>query len=121
PIKSAPAARIFQLSHLATIHNQGSLRPPGRWKQDEPACGIGLTEWWDSDHPHHSRPVGRILIPPPPDAARRKGRQRLRCSMGRCSRRGSLKAAFRWWYQDAPRPVGGALFSLPAFRALAKV
>ena len=23
-------------------------------------------------------------------------------SMGRCSRRGSLKAAFRWWYQDAP-------------------
>src|SRR5437773_12198894 len=45
---------------------------------------------------------GRILIPPPPDAARRKGTQRLRCSMGRCSRRGSLKAAFRWWYQDAP-------------------
>src|SRR2546422_1047070 len=46
--------------------------------------------------------AGRILIPPPPDAARRKGTQRLRCSMGRCSRRGSLKAAFRWWYQDAP-------------------
>jgi len=45
---------------------------------------------------------GRILIPPPPDAARRKGTQRLRCSLGRCSRRGSLKAAFRWWYQDAP-------------------
>src|SRR5205814_4449110 len=45
---------------------------------------------------------GRILIPPPPDAARRKGTQRLRCSMGRCSRRGSLKAVFRWWYQDAP-------------------
>src|SRR5438094_375153 len=22
--------------------------------------------------------------------------------MGRCSRRGSLKAAFRWWHQDAP-------------------
>ena len=44
---------------------------------------------------------GRILIPPPPDAARRKGTQRLRCSMGRCSRRGSLKAAFRWWFQDA--------------------
>jgi hypothetical protein len=30
---------------------------------------------------------------------RRNGTQRLRCSMGRCSRRGSLKAAFRWWYQ----------------------
>ncbi len=44
----------------------------------------------------------RILIPPPTYAARRKGTQRLRCSMGRCSRRGSLKAAFRWWYQDAP-------------------
>src|SRR5436190_5313008 len=45
---------------------------------------------------------GRILISPPPDAARRKGTQRLRCSMGRCSRRGSLKAAFRRWYQNAP-------------------
>src|SRR6266542_5247505 len=43
---------------------------------------------------------GRIfLIPPPTYAARRKGTQRLRCSMGRCSRCGSLKAAFRWWYQ----------------------
>src|SRR5438128_7867268 len=42
------------------------------------------------------------LIPPPTYAARRKGTQRLRCSMGRSSRRGSLKAAFRWWYQDAP-------------------
>src|SRR5438128_4982519 len=46
------------------------------------------------------------LIPPPTYAARRKGTQRLRCSMGRCSRRGSLKAAFRWWYQDAPRSEG---------------
>ena len=45
---------------------------------------------------------GRILIPPPTYAARRKGTQRLRCSIGRCSRRGSLKAAFRWWYQDVP-------------------
>ena len=35
-------------------------------------------------------------------AARREGTQPLRCSMGRCSRCGSLKAAFRWWYQDAP-------------------
>jgi hypothetical protein len=25
--------------------------------------------------------------------------------MGRCSRRGSLKAAFRWWYQAAPSPT----------------
>src|SRR5206468_11621735 len=57
---------------------------------------------------------GRLLIPPPTDAARRKGSQRLRCSMGRCSRRGSLKAAFRWWYQDAPVrgtiDDGGALY-----------
>jgi len=45
---------------------------------------------------------GRILIPLPTYAARRKGTQRLRCSLGRCSRCGSLKAAFRWWYQDAP-------------------
>src|SRR5437773_5051155 len=45
---------------------------------------------------------GRILIPPPTDAARRDGTQRLRCSMGRCSRRGSLKAAFPWCYQDSP-------------------
>jgi hypothetical protein len=41
-------------------------------------------------------------MPPTTYAARRKGTQRLRCSMGRCSRRSSLKAAFRWWYQDAP-------------------
>src|SRR5437667_3638933 len=58
--------------------------------------------------PHQSalqapRAAGRILIPPALDAARRKGTQRLRCSMGRCSRGGSLKAAFRWWYQDTPR------------------
>src|SRR5437016_725207 len=38
---------------------------------------------------------GRSLIPPLRYAARRKGTQRLRCSMGRSSRRGSLKAAFR--------------------------
>src|SRR6266705_1667439 len=43
-----------------------------------------------------------MLIPPPTYASLRKGTQRLRCSMGRCSRRGSLKAVFRWWYQDAP-------------------
>ena len=48
---------------------------------------------------------GRILIPPPRYAARRKGTQRLRCSMGRCSHRGSLKAAFRRRYQDAPALV----------------
>src|SRR5438552_8811667 len=55
---------------------------------------------------------GRILIPAPPDAAGRKGTQRLRCSMGRCSRRGSLKAAFRWWYQDAPVVPTGLGFDL---------
>src|SRR5438552_17292416 len=49
---------------------------------------------------------GSILIPPPTYAARRKGTQRLRCSLGRCSRGGSLKAAFRWWYQDAPGLCG---------------
>src|SRR5437762_2675512 len=53
------------------------------------------------------QPAGCILIPPPAYADRRKGTQRLRCSIGRCSRRGSLKAAFRWWYQDAPQPARG--------------
>jgi hypothetical protein len=51
--------------------------------------------------------LGRILIPPPIYAARRKGTPRLRCSMGRCSRRGSLKAAFRWSYKDAPFALPG--------------
>src|SRR6266487_656669 len=37
---------------------------------------------------------GRILIPLPTYAARREETQRLRCSVGRCARRGSLKAAF---------------------------
>src|SRR5206468_9149056 len=51
---------------------------------------------------------GRILIPPPTYAVRRKGTQRLRCSLGRCSRRGSLKAAFRWWYQEDAHDRGPA-------------
>src|SRR6266516_450824 len=74
----------------------------------------------ESTHPHSRNKAysaGCILIPPPPDAARRKGTQRLRCSMGRCSRRGSLKAAFRRWYQDAPYSAQGLIFGLPCLEA----
>jgi len=42
-------------------------------------------------------------------AARWKGSQRLRCSMGD-AHGGSLKAAFRWWYQEAQRGVQATIF-----------
>src|SRR6266545_1926456 len=59
------------------------------------------------------RTAGPILTPPPTYAVGRKGTQRLRCSRGRCSRPGSLKAAFRCWYQDAPFTAAIPIFARP--------